>query len=335
MAAPSYKNSIVWGSILNIDSTHQGRIGLYKSQSIGNTQVRETIEIWFWSKYWTSDSSNTLYADWDSTSASTSQGSVSINNHVPGVTDDGDGWADEGMVLIKTMSKLYDKGTSAAAKNFAAKLTGISGLSGTMSVTSSFTIPALARYAVTYSANGGTGEPSGQTKYYGKTLTLSTTKPTRTGYTFVGWGTSANDITSDYAAGASYTENADITLYAIWKKTISLVYMLEAGNVVYSESETIYNAVTECSFKIIDTEYTMKGCKFLGWSQDPSAKEPSYLSGDEIVLSSSTTLYAVWKKNNQMALNQNGQIRKGKPWLNGRTGVPWMKINGRWRRGGN
>ena len=335
MSAPSYKSSIVWGSILNIDSTHQGRIGLYKSQTSTNTQIVEKIEIWFWSKYWTSDTSNTLYANWDSTSASTSQGSVSINNYVAGVTDDGDGWADEAMVLIKTMTKTYDRGTSAATKNFAAKLTGISGLSGTMSVTSSFTVPALASYIIEYNANGGSGAPSSQTKYYGKTLTLSTTKPSRSGYTFAGWGTSAADTSVDYTAGASYTANAAITLYAIWKKTITLVYALSAGNVVNSESVTVYNATTEYSFKIIDTEYTMTGYKFLGWNTYPNAEEASYVSGDEITISASTTLYAVWKRNNQMAINENGQIRKGKPWLNNRTGIPWMKINGTWRRGGN
>lgn len=335
MAAPSYKNSIVWGSILNIDSTHQGRIGLYKTQTSTNTQITEKIEIWFWSKYWTSDTSNTLYADWDSTSASTSQGSVSINNYVEGVTDDGDGWADEGMVLIKTMSKTYDRGTSAATKNFAAKLTGISGLSGTMSVTSSFTVQALASYTVKYDANGGADAPSSQAKYYGKNLTLSTSKPTRSGYTFVGWGTSAEDTTSDYTTGATYTKNEAITLYAIWEKTIILVYMTQSGNTVYSESETIYNAVTEHTFTVISTVYTQTGYKFLGWSELEGAEEPTYLAGDEIVISSSTTLYAVWKKNNQMALNENGQIRKGKPWLNGRTGTPWMNINGTWRRGGN
>jgi uncharacterized repeat protein (TIGR02543 family) len=72
-------------------------------------------------------------------------------------------------------------------------------------------------YTVTYNANGGTGAPGNQTKTYGKTLTLSSTKPTRTNYNFKGWGTSASATTVSYAAGASYTANAAITLYAIWE----------------------------------------------------------------------------------------------------------------------
>ena len=72
-------------------------------------------------------------------------------------------------------------------------------------------------HTVQYNANGGSGAPSAQTKVYGYILTLSTSKPTRTGYTFMGWGTSASDTTVDYAAGGQYGLDQDITLYAIWK----------------------------------------------------------------------------------------------------------------------
>lgn len=72
-------------------------------------------------------------------------------------------------------------------------------------------------YTVKYNANGGSGAPGQQTKTYGVTLTLSSTKPTRTNYTFKGWGTSSGSTTVAYAAGGSYTANASVTLYAIWK----------------------------------------------------------------------------------------------------------------------
>lgn len=72
-------------------------------------------------------------------------------------------------------------------------------------------------YTVKYNANGGSGAPGQQTKTYGVTLTLSSTKPTRTNYTFKGWGTSSGSTTVAYAAGGSYTANASVTLYAIWQ----------------------------------------------------------------------------------------------------------------------
>lgn len=75
------------------------------------------------------------------------------------------------------------------------------------------------KHTVAYNANGGSGAPGSQTKTYGTTLKLSTTQPTRTGYTFKGWGTSSSDTSVDYAAGANYTRDQNggtYTLYAIW-----------------------------------------------------------------------------------------------------------------------
>ena len=71
--------------------------------------------------------------------------------------------------------------------------------------------------SVTYNANGGSGAPGTQTKYYNKTLTLSSTKPTRTGYTFKGWATSSGGSVA-YQPGGSYTANSKVTLYAVWEQ---------------------------------------------------------------------------------------------------------------------
>ena len=74
-------------------------------------------------------------------------------------------------------------------------------------------------YAVNYNANGGTGAPSAQTRTYGTALTLSTTKPTRIGHTFLGWATTSSAKAAQYAPGASYNPStaAATTLYAVWK----------------------------------------------------------------------------------------------------------------------
>ena len=75
-------------------------------------------------------------------------------------------------------------------------------------------------YTVTYDANGGSDAPSAQTKTYEIALTLSNAAPNKTGYTFVGWATSANATSALYQAGASYTNNADVTLYAVWEENV-------------------------------------------------------------------------------------------------------------------
>ncbi len=73
-------------------------------------------------------------------------------------------------------------------------------------------------YTVSYNANGGSGAPGSQTKTHGTALTLSSTRPTRSGYTFLGWATSSTATSAAYQPGGSFTTNANTTLYAVWKE---------------------------------------------------------------------------------------------------------------------
>ena len=75
----------------------------------------------------------------------------------------------------------------------------------------------VSSYTVTYNANGGSGAPASQTAISGINLTLSSTVPTKSGYTFLGWSTSNTATTATYAKGATYTANVSATLYAVWK----------------------------------------------------------------------------------------------------------------------
>ncbi len=74
------------------------------------------------------------------------------------------------------------------------------------------------RYTVSYKSNGGKSAPSAQYVLKGKTLTISSTKPTRVGYVFQGWATSSSATTVKYKAGKSYSFSGNTTLYAVWKK---------------------------------------------------------------------------------------------------------------------
>lgn len=78
-----------------------------------------------------------------------------------------------------------------------------------------------ATYTVSFNANGGSGAPSSQTKTYGSTLYLSSTRPTRTNYNFKGWGTSSSATSASYQPGGAYTSNSGITLYAVWELAVS------------------------------------------------------------------------------------------------------------------
>ena len=76
-------------------------------------------------------------------------------------------------------------------------------------------------YTITYNANGGSGAPSNQTKRYGESITLSSTKPTKVGYTFTGWNTNSDGSGTGYSAGGTYSNNSNVTLYAQWQSVSS------------------------------------------------------------------------------------------------------------------
>lgn len=97
----------------------------------------------------------------------------------------------------------------------------ISGGGSSNSVT--ITIPARTSWDITYNANGGTGAPATQKKYYDLALTLSSTKPTREGYTFLEWSGS-NSV--NYSAGGTIAAgvNQAVTLTARWHQNPSGTY---------------------------------------------------------------------------------------------------------------
>lgn len=148
-------------------------------------------------------------------------------------------------------------------------------------------------YTVTYNANGGSGAPSSQTKTYGKTLQLSSTIPTRTGYNFLGWGTSSSDTTVDYSAGANYTSNSNITLYAIWKiKTYTVSYSANGGSGAPSSQTKTYGATLVLSSK----KPTRTGYNFLYWNTKKDGTGTTYYAGGNYTSNSGATLYAIWSR---------------------------------------
>ena len=174
--------------------------------------------------------------------------------------------------------------------------------SASKSMTFNVTVPAWTSYTITYNANGGSGAPGKQTKWKDQALTLSSTKPTRSGWTFMGWGTTTTDTTVNYAAGASYTANAGITLYAIWRKAITLTYNGNVGDninlvsgVPSASTAYIYNAETSYRFSVSATKPKRSNYTFVGWGTSKSALVATHLAGSNITVSSNTTLYAVWK----------------------------------------
>ena len=166
------------------------------------------------------------------------------------------------------------------------------GKSATKTVSFTVTVPAWTSYTVSYNANGGTGAPGNQTKWKDQTLTLSSTKPTRTGYSFLGWSTSASSTTATYAAGGKYTANAGVTLYAVWKaNTYTVSYNANGGTgAPGNQTKTYGKTLTLSSTKPTRTNYNFKG-----WGTSASATTVKYSAGGSYTANAGITLYAVWE----------------------------------------
>lgn len=166
------------------------------------------------------------------------------------------------------------------------------GNSATKTVSFSVSVPAWTSYTIKYNANGGSGAPSNQTKWKDQTLTLSSTKPTRTGYSFLGWSTSSTATAATYSAGGSYTANSSATLYAIWKaNTYTIKYNANGGSgAPSSQTKTYGKTLTLSTTKPTRTNYNFKG-----WGVSASATTVAYAAGANYTSNAAITLYAVWE----------------------------------------
>lgn len=155
-------------------------------------------------------------------------------------------------VTLYTKEFTVDKTTSSqtiTAKN-TVEVTSVS--SGTKSASVSYEIPAKTSYTVSYDANGGSGAPSSQKKWHGTALTLSSAKPTRTGYTFVRWVSSGRtDGTVYFQPSGTTNYNGNQKLVAEWEEnriTVNLysnyadygTYQGESLNVSASTNVLVY-----------------------------------------------------------------------------------------------
>lgn len=116
---------------------------------------------------------------------------------------------------------------------------------------------------VTFNYNGGTGTPASFTTSCGGTSTILPT-PTRDGYTFLGWWTTADGGSKVGDAGANY-DVATTTIYAHWAQNFTVTYDLNGGAadpICSGGTYYVGQSVTVCS-----TTPTKTSSSFLGWKR--------------------------------------------------------------------
>lgn len=156
-------------------------------------------------------------------------------------------------------------------------------------------------YTIIYDGNGATaGTMDAQTCMIdGFTFSLSKNAYTMENYTFTGWNTMLDGSGAFYRDAANIyplteTDQAEITLYAMWKDSsvtdYTITYFLNATN-VQNDNPTAY---TNNSDTITLKDPIREGYTFLGWFSDKELTQQV----TEIAKGSTgnITLYAHWKR---------------------------------------
>lgn len=294
MGAPS---GTVWGSIVQGNTSgRQGKLGIYTNISSTDTQTTVKVEVWFATIYSCLDGGEGYYNEvfYDvGTGITAASTSVAESVHINHTVATGSGWKADNQTKIYSKTHTYARDTSAKTYKIYAKFVGIDMLGAPVYVNTSFTVPKLPTYTIAYNANGGSGAPSSQTKYHGKTLTISSTKPTRTGYSFKGWALTSTG-TVYYTSGSSCGKNENLTLYAVWEaNTYAVTYNANGGTGAPANQTKTYGVTLTLS----STIPTRANYTFKGWGTSASATTVAYAAGANYTTNAAITLYAIWELN--------------------------------------
>ena len=156
----------------------------------------------------------------------------------------------------------------------------------------------------TYNGNdaGGpaaVGLPADTWTVLGQPMVLASTFPSREGYRFLSWNTSANGLGTSYQPGETIPSvSGDITLFAQWEGTGPLQSFIEYyNNAPYPPA---YNMpaptpVTGGS-AVISTQIPIRpGYTFAGWNTSPDGIGLTYQPGQLVSgLDAGLGLYAMW-----------------------------------------
>lgn len=170
-------------------------------------------------------------------------------------------------------------------------------------------------YTISYNANGGTGAPGNQIKTYGYVLTLSSQKPTRTGYIFNYWDGSDGGT---YYPGSSFGTDADTVLTAHWTPiTYYVSYNKnkpgkashDVSGIMTNSKHAYDNGISGNGYSncLSSNQFSLKGWSFKNWNTKADGTGVSYSNNSNIKNLTEkngevVTLYAQWEPNIYMLL---------------------------------
>jgi uncharacterized repeat protein (TIGR02543 family) len=160
--------------------------------------------------------------------------------------------------------------------------------------------PSIANYTVVYDANGATSgaSPDAQTKAAGTGLTLASNSGglARTGYGFAGWNTVDDGSGTNYAEGAKYTADADVTLYAKWAalSTYTVSYDPNGADSGTTPADQIKTVGVDLTLSTNSGNLIRSGFAYNGWNTSVGGDGTDYAAGSTYSLDSDVVLYAKW-----------------------------------------
>jgi uncharacterized repeat protein (TIGR02543 family) len=221
-----------------------------------NTYVDVTVEAYWHNDGWRYSMGNNIYA-WVYCNGEESQ---VCNNGSVQLGSDTHARQSLGSHTFRVYKSTSSKSVSVYAK-IQSKNSYVQGTKTSSS--SNISISALPSYTVSYNANGGSGAPGSQTKWYDQNLTLSNTRPSRTGYSFLRWNTNTSNTGTAYNPGATYSSNSNLALYAIWSpNTYTVSYNANGGSGAPGNQTKTYGV----DLTLSSTIPTRSGYNFLGWA---------------------------------------------------------------------
>lgn len=138
-------------------------------------------------------------------------------------------------------------------------------------------------------------------------VNVDSLKPTRTGYTFLGWNTKENGSGTSYQPGDNIKGGTeDIILFAQWKEdSYNITYNANGGTDAPAATNALYT--NWCGgLEISSAKPVRAGYTFLNWNTKPDGSGTIYGSGDVLQITSNITLYAQWASTYTVTYNANG-----------------------------
>ena len=192
-------------------------------------------------------------------------------------------------------------------------------------------------YAVTFNANGGSGEIASISMTYGVAKTLPENTFTRTGYKFIGWATSAGGSkiydNKQTVSNLTTSNNVTVTLYAVWEP---IHYHIQFNDNSNGEAEgnvdSMLNLTYDQLYTLPSTQvYTRKRYYPNGWNTAANGSGIAYPDGLEVrnltnVDNEIVTLYAQWIKEESSPV----YIKVNDVW---KEGTLYIKKDGEWKQG--